>query len=188
MASFKLPKPVRPLYVWGGYFGIAIFLMVVTDKAQWASNVMALYFLWAIFETVRFYRHRRASKEGAPPSPFKSDFVRARQQPAANTVRGDFADDYVQGETIWTGSKQIRFAYRSADGDYTDREVTVHKVVSSGTGWSDDIYFVGHCHLRNEPRTFRLDRVRHRNKVVDTATGEIGTLRQVLGVKRRVSR
>lgn len=188
MASFKLPSPVRPLYVWGGYIGIAIVLALVSGQAQWAANVMGLYFLWAIFETVRFYRHRRASKASEPQSPFKSDFVRARQQPAAAPVRGDFNDEYVQGETIWTGSKQIRFAYRTSDGDYSDREVTVHKVVSSGSGWSDDIYFVGFCHLRGEPRTFRLDRVRYRNKVVDTATGEVGTLRQILGVKRRVSR
>lgn len=188
MASFKLPSPVRPRYVWGGYLGIAIVLMIVTNKAQWASQVMAVYFLWAIFETVRFYRHRRTSPASAPPSPFKSDFVRARQQPTASPARGDFDDEYVSGETIWTGSKQIRFAYRNSDGAYSDREVTVHKVVSSGSGWSDDIYFVGFCHLRGETRTFRLDRVRYRNKVVDTATGEVGTLRQILGVKRRVSR
>lgn len=184
----KLPEPIRPLYVWCGYLVLALVLAVVTGGAEWVKSAMAIYLVWAIVETVRFYRHRRASPASAPPSPFKSDFVRARQQPTASPARSDFDDDYVSGETIWTGAKQIRFAYRNSDGAYSDREVTVHKVVSSGSGWSDDIYFVGFCHLRSETRTFRLDRVRYRNKVVDTATGEVGTLRQILGVKRRVSR
>lgn len=156
--------------------------------APWAWGVVIVGYLVAVSQWISEALKVRRAKPGVAASPFKSDFVRSRQEALARSGVDGFADDYVQGETIWTGSKQIRFAYRTSDGDYSDREVTVHKVVSSGTGWSDDIYFFGHCHLRNEPRTFRLDRVRYRNKVVDTATGEIGTLRQVLGVKRRVSR
>lgn len=172
----------------GGLAILAVPFLWYFDWANWAWIVVAIVYAVAICgwfsEALKIYR----AKQGAAAEPFKSDFVRARQEVPGRSGGHDFDDDYVKGETIWAGSKQIRFEYRSSAGDYSDREVTVHKVLSSGTGWSDDIYFVGLCHLRNEPRTFRLDRVRPRNKVVDTATGELGTLRQTLGVKRRVGR
>jgi len=172
-----------------GITALAVPFLWYFGWAPWAWGVVVVVYLVVIGQWLSEALKIHRESQGAAAGPFKSDFVRDRSASTAQAGAFEHNDaEYVQGETIWTGSKQIRFAYRSADGDYTDREVTVHKVVSSGTGWSDDIYFVGHCHLRNEPRTFRLDRVRHRNKVVDTATGEIGTLRQVLGVKRRVSR
>ncbi|WP_224788261.1 WYL domain-containing protein [Pseudomonas fluorescens] len=89
---------------------------------------------------------------------------------------------------LWDGEKRIRFAYRSGDGSATTREVTVYQVNSAGSGWNDDLYFYGLCHLRKEERTFRLDRVRYRNKVEDVATGEIGTLRQILSITERLER
>lgn len=168
-----LAVPFLWFFDWAGWAWIVVAVVYVIAIVGWFSEGMKVY---------------RANKSSGSPEPFKTDFVRSRQQAPATPARGDFNDEHVQGETIWTGSKQIRFAYRNSDGDYSDREVTVHKVVSSGSGWSDDIYFMGFCHLRSEPRTFRLDRVRQRNKVVDTATGEVGTLRQTLGVKRRVAR
>ena len=168
---------------------LAVPFLWFFDWAAWAWVVVAVAYLVVIgqwlSEGMKVYR---ANQSGQSASPFKSDFVRAPKASSSPAHPSNYDDDHVSGETIWSGSKQIRFEYRTSDGDYSDREVTVHKVVSSGSGWSDDIYFMGHCHLRNEPRTFRLDRVRPRNKVVDTATGELGTLRQILGVKRRVSR
>lgn len=61
--------------------------------------------------------------------------------------------------------------------------MTVHKVVSVGRT-NEDTYFRAHCHMRNEPRTFRLDRIKGR-KVVDTATGEVATFRQLFGLRGR---
>ena len=168
-----LAVPFLWFFDWAAWAWVVVVVAYLVVIGQWLSEGMKVY---------------RANQGNGSPEPFKTDFVRSRQQAPATSAHGDFNDEYVQGETIWTGSKQIRFAYRTSEGDYSDREVTVHKVVSSGSGWSDDIYFMGFCHLRGEPRTFRLDRVRQRNKVVDTATGEVGTLRQILGVKRRVSR
>jgi hypothetical protein len=154
---------------WAGWAWLVVAIACVLVIGQWLS------------EALKIHRENQA----VPAGPFKSDFVRDR--PAASSQSSAFKhndDEYIQGETIWTGSKQIRFNYRNTQGEHSDREVTVHKVVAN----ADDLYFVGLCHLRNEPRTFRLDRVHPRGKVTDTATGEINTLRKILGVKRRVSR
>ncbi|UNG19278.1 WYL domain-containing protein [Stutzerimonas zhaodongensis] len=179
----NLPKPVRPLYVWGGYFVIALLLSAATGGAEWVKTAMAIYLILAIVETIRFIRHKKKGKGRDAPA---QAWINAAEKGSSSEARLDQAfehndDEYISGETVWTGSKQIRFNYRNSKGEYSDREVTVHKVVVG----DEDTYFVGLCHMRNEPRTFRLDRVFPRNKVTDTATGEINTLRRVLGVKRR---
>ncbi len=179
----KLPEPIRPLYVWCGYFVLALGLTAVTSGAEWVKSAMAIYLVWAIVETIRFIRHKKKGKSSQALAQQWIDAAengRSSEARANNTFEHNDAE-YIQGETIWTGAKQIRFNYRNAQGEYSDREVTVHKVVAG----EDDTYFVGLCHMRNEPRTFRLDRVYPRNKVTDTATGEINTLRKILGVKRR---
>ncbi len=45
--------------------------------------------------------------------------------------------------------------HRSADGGETAREVDVWGLARRGGAW----YAVGHCHLRRDLRSFRLDRV-----------------------------
>ncbi|TLX57862.1 hypothetical protein DN826_06405 [Stutzerimonas nosocomialis] len=167
----------------GGATILAVPFLWFFDWQTWAWICAGIFYTLIIAgwlsQALEVYRANKAT----PQSPFKSDFVTGRRNAESCSVDDD-EDDY--GETIWTGSKRIRFAYRNAMSDGSDREVTVHKV-EAGSGHDDDIYFQGYCHLRNEPRTFRLDRVKGR-KVVDTGTGEIGTLRQVLGIKRRLSR
>ncbi|MFU7365803.1 WYL domain-containing protein [Pseudomonas aeruginosa] len=171
----KLPEPIRPLYVWGGYVVLALVLAAATGGAEWVKSAMAIYLVWAIVETIRFIRHRRRVKVIQPRTHSEPLLERTGEQ-----AEQAFAE-FFQGETIWTGAKKVRFNYRNSQGEYLDREVTVHKVVAV----EGDTYFVGFCHIRNEPRTFRLDRVFPSNRVIDGATGEINTLRKILGVKRQ---
>lgn len=86
------------------------------------------------------------------------------------------------GKTLWQGSRRIHFIY---DPQYrnTVREVTVHKVISMGRS-NNETYFKGHCHLRNEPRTFRLDRIKSR-EVTDVSTGEVSHFRKMFGLPGR---
>ncbi len=168
-----------------GITALAIAFLWYFGWAPWAWVVVIVAYLVVIgqwlSEALKIYR----AQQGDAAGPFKSDFVRDRSASPDQSGAFEHNDaEYIQGKTIWTGAKQIRFNYRNSQGEYSDREVTVHKVVAS----ADDTYFVGFCHMRNEPRTFRLDRVYPRNKVTDTATGEINTLRKILGVKRRASR
>lgn len=169
----------------GGATILAVPFLWFFDWQTWAWICAGIFYALIIAgwlsQALEVYRANKAT----PQSPFKSDFVTSRAAPSASEELGEDLEDF--GEEIWQGNKRIRFAYRNAVSDGTDREVSVRKVMSAGSGHDDDIYFQGYCHLRNEPRTFRLDRVKGR-KVVDTATGEIGTLRQILGIKRRLSR
>ena len=65
------------------------------------------------------------------------------------------------GETVVTMGlatrerRRVRMRYRSARGEETDRSVDPYGVVFHGGGW----YATGHCHLRDDRRLFRLDRV-----------------------------
>ncbi|MFJ4457539.1 WYL domain-containing protein [Pseudomonas sp. NPDC089392] len=63
-------------------------------------------------------------------------------------------------------------AYQSSDSGNSDREVTVHLVVSKGRGCRST-YFKGYFHMRREPRTFRVDRIQ--GEVTDTSSGEMAT-------------
>lgn len=51
--------------------------------------------------------------------------------------------------------RQVRMSYRSWSGDETERTIDPYGVVYHAGSW----YVAGHCHLRGEPRIFRLDRV-----------------------------
>lgn len=51
--------------------------------------------------------------------------------------------------------QRVRLGYRSRDEAETEREVDVYGLGFRGGAW----YAVGHCHLRQDLRSFRLDRV-----------------------------
>jgi proteasome accessory factor B len=54
------------------------------------------------------------------------------------------------------GRKRVTITYAPADGDPTERAVSPHALVYTGGDWQ----LIGHCHLRDAPRTFRVDRIR----------------------------
>lgn len=99
---------------------------------------------------------------------------------AVSARSSDEDDSLSDGKVVWRGSRQIRFAYAGYESDATDREVTVQQVVSKGS-LNAKTYFRGHCHLRNESRTFRVDRIK--GKVADTSTGEMMTFRQLFDLR-----
>jgi DNA polymerase-3 subunit epsilon len=58
------------------------------------------------------------------------------------------------GEAIYAG-KRLQITYVDRDGERTTRWITPIQVM----GLADYIYLRAHCHLRNDERTFRLDRI-----------------------------
>ncbi|MGH1450237.1 MAG: hypothetical protein ACRBBM_12580 [Pseudomonadaceae bacterium] len=58
---------------------------------------------------------------------------------------------------------EVAFEYEDAEGNWTDRKVTVHAV--------DRRVIKGECHVARAERTFRLDRVM--SNITDLDTGEI---------------
>lgn len=61
---------------------------------------------------------------------------------------------------------RLKLTYRDSGGDLTDRTVDARECDTSDPAG----YLIGHCHLRNAIRTFRLDRIQ---RAVDMETGEI---------------
>jgi predicted DNA-binding transcriptional regulator YafY len=54
-------------------------------------------------------------------------------------------------------NRQLWMDYGAGSGESTQRTVDIYGVTFLGGAW----YAVGHCHLRNDRRTFRLDRMYH---------------------------
>lgn len=50
---------------------------------------------------------------------------------------------------------RVKISYRAADGTVTERKIDPYGIAFQSGAW----YVVGHDHLRNDRRTFRLDRV-----------------------------
>ncbi len=158
--------------------GIAILDLLILWYFDWsggafiAALVLAAFALsgWCI-EAIAYYRSVRETK---------SDIHVSRP----SRKRSSKSDDgFVEGGLVlWQGQRRIRFAYRSFETGESDREVTVRKVLSKGSDFRR-IYFNGYCHVRGEPRTFRVDRIK--GPVIDTATGEMATFPQLFDLSSR---
>jgi predicted DNA-binding transcriptional regulator YafY len=89
--------------------------------------------------------------------------VRRQLRDIDRTVAMDFARPFAEGSTraLLTLSaaararQRVHLRYRQANGDETARDVDPYAVAYRGGAW----YAVGHCHLRRDLRSFRLDRV-----------------------------
>ena len=160
----------------GGVAVLVVPFLWYFDWAGWAWVVAAVIAVVGAFgwlsETLK---HHRATRENPGSS-------HADSQYSYSPAPSDDDDLLSGGRVVWQGSRQVSFDYQSFGGDGTNREVTVHKVVSKGRG-NSDTYFQGLCHLRGETRTFRLDRIK--GKVVDASTGEMATFRQLFELGSR---
>lgn len=85
--------------------------------------------------------------------------VSALQNATVPLTRGDGAT--IDPRTLTTlasaatGQERLRFSYRSGDGTETKRQVEPYRLVSTGRRW----YLVAYDLLREDWRTFRVDRV-----------------------------
>ena len=89
--------------------------------------------------------------------------LRRRLADIDQTVQLDLRQPFAAGATApllaLSGAarqqQRVRLRYRSAEQDDTERDVDVYGLAYRGGAW----YAVGHCHLRRDLRSFRLDRV-----------------------------
>jgi len=89
--------------------------------------------------------------------------VQRRLRDIERTVAMDFARPFAEGpatallalSAAARAQQRVRLRYRSAQGADTERELDTYGVAYRGGAW----YAVGHCHLRHDTRSFRLDRV-----------------------------
>lgn len=170
--SFKAPM--------GGILVINLLLLWYFDWAGWAWGVAAFLIATVLFGWLKEALEIHRENQHYMP---ERTLGATGYQPAHTAPLDSDDDDLMDsGRVLWQGHRQIRFAYQSFDTGDSDREVTVHKVVSKGRG-NSCTYFKGFCHMRGEPRTFRLDRIRGR--VTDTSTGEMATFRQLFELSAR---
>ncbi|MBT9598846.1 MAG: YafY family transcriptional regulator [Vitreoscilla sp.] len=89
--------------------------------------------------------------------------LRHRLGDVEQTVQLDLARPFAVGATgtlvalsaAARRQQRVRLRYRNVDQADSEREVDVYGLAYRGGGW----YAVGHCHLRQDLRCFRLDRV-----------------------------
>lgn len=171
--SSKYPSFVTPL------LGLTILLAPCLWYFDWATwswiTAGVLYVLiccgW-LSEALKIYRAGQTS----PGAAFSG---------GRNHYLDDFEEDEFlnEGKVVWKGRRQVCFSYCDHHGSSSNREVIVHQVVAIGRTKAD-FYFRGHCLLRNEPRTFRVDRVQGR-MIADVVTGEVTTFHQFFALRQR---
>ena len=97
---------------------------------------------------------RKLSYSDALPAPTRapSHIATALPEPLA---RASPAQDGRRADARGGGAGRVTLRYRPNDDEPTERVVDPYALVYSGGDW----LLIGHCHLRNAPRTFRVDRV-----------------------------
>lgn len=82
----------------------------------------------------------------------------------------DHLDDFKDNlSIIWTGTPyEIEFTYRNGSGDRSRRKITLEEI-SVSSGFTP--YFIGLCHINNDVRCFRMDRItskiKYKSKLYD---------------------
>lgn len=77
---------------------------------------------------------------------------------------------------LWEGAHLVRFRYRNAKGEETDREVKLHRVTGEN-GQPEKLS--GFCLYRNMNRTFIAANIVSA-EVIDAESGEVGELKELL--------
>lgn len=147
----------------GGYALVAGFKlppMMFTDEEAIALSIGLLAAReLGVAEMIPAVDSARAKLERVMPEPTKH-----RLRDINASVHLDFSTPWSSGTTPrWLGEltaathakRRIHLRYISQPGDTTDRDFDPYGLAYRRGRW----YTVGMCHLRNEMRTFRLDRV-----------------------------
>jgi len=104
----------------------------------------------------------------------KHGFPEPKTRERTSKPKGDFQvikfDDggELRYRIIFDVNKRVLLRYENSDGDVTNREVTTIQVQKRENAW----YLYAYCHLREEPRHFRIARIR---ELVDLESGEVVT-------------
>lgn len=182
-------------------FSVFIVLLLYSkflSKNKIKSEVAKLKYEWTIILN-KLMEYRGKDKKDVPPNAYELveranniqielkklddkhvcqiinmlDGAHDKKTDSAND-KADFIPEWVTGEETISIKVTIKIKYEDGGGVVTERVVDVKKY----NHYQE--CFWGFCHLRNENRTFRTDRVK---EVVDVETGEI-----VSGLKRFLRR
>jgi DNA polymerase III subunit epsilon len=146
----QIPNLIDTLFVAREYFELPSYTLSALSAAFKIQNADAHRALaGALTDRGIFFAMMDSLKETGKTL---DDFIGIYNSPA-------WPNDGIQlpaqlGEAIYSG-KRIQITYVDKDGERTTRWITPIQVM----GLADYIYLRAHCHLRNDERTFRLDRI-----------------------------
>ena len=92
----------------------------------------------------------------------RSPFMARHIEQAARVVsQGRLRQVYVHALEVltqgWVEGRKVRVQYHSFDGEVTERTIAVYFIEPSGIGYA--CYVIGHDDLRDELRTFKVERI-----------------------------
>lgn len=137
------------------FFGVAF---IATSRSFLRGNGTAfdtistgILFIICSHFVLRFREKAKKKKETQKNISFERDYQADKKQtdnPAVSYWENDLA-------TVWNGDEEITFSYLG-DSGRTRRTIDLHTVFQDHLM---SYYLRGHCHLRNEERTFNLEKI-----------------------------
>ena len=164
-----MPKELTPkeeLQVLFGCVGVSLLCLWLSGKIEdpwhtvlyWGAVLFALAAISALFGYVKSC-FRRAEEYDNRTKTQKGD---TRYHPETGEVfESPRSNRFNQWENtlapLWKGEFEATFSYMSSKQERTRRTV---KITCIEKDYKDALYFRGFCQLRNEVRTFALDRIK----------------------------
>ena len=127
---------------------------------------MKVLILIVIALAMYFFIKNRSDSTKQNEEPIHETCLVGSQEPI-EYKRYESLDDWKEDTVVlWHGNpRRIEFTYEKFDGAKSRRAVDVDRIIQDGAG---RIYLQGHCQLRNENRTFQIDRIT--TKILDKST------------------
>lgn len=164
-----MPKELTPkeqLQILFGSIGVSLLCLWLSGKTEgtwhtvlyWGALLFALAAIAALFGYAKScfrraeeYDNRTKTQKGG--TRYNPETVEVLESPRSN--RFNLWEDTLT--PLWKGEFEATFSYVSSKQERTRRTV---KVTSIEKDYKDALYFRGFCQLRNEVRTFALDRIK----------------------------
>jgi hypothetical protein len=156
--------------------GIFVFMTIIAWISQgiWCALTVLVISVLLVVKLIKpaelnNRQQRRSAQfvQASPPSPIVRPVHRPAQKPEPEP---DYYEPPPAARKAKTPAKQrvldtVRFVYRDADGNTTERTVDMT------TGIRGE-HFHAWCHMRREERTFHFDRIQS-GEVIRVTTGEV---------------
>lgn len=119
------------------------------------SHVATLFFV-VLFLSPIFYVGYRVGYRRGQRSSVHSDATKLSRRPAREvTLAGNLNHD-------------VMLTYVDSSGERTERRFTIHEIL--GGPKKGPTYIMGYCHLRKQPRTFKVEFI---EQLIDLSTGVV---------------
>lgn len=164
-----MPKELTPkeeLQALFGGVGVSMLCWWLSDKTEgtwhtvlfWGALLFALAAVSALFSYVKSCFRRAKEYDNQPKTPINGERYDPDTGEVFESPRSAYFSNWDESLTpVWQGEFEATFSYLNRKNERTRRTVVVTNIERSPRG---TLYFRGFCQLRNEVRTFALDRIK----------------------------